>query len=133
MLQSLLVERFRLKLHRETRSVSGLVLVVAKNGPKLKPANQEAKASISWIGRKMSSASISMEALANSLARQLKQVVVDGTSLKGSFEINFEYGPDDTGPSIFSAIQTLGLRLQSAKVPVDVAVIDHIEKVPTEN
>jgi uncharacterized protein (TIGR03435 family) len=133
MLQTLLGERFRLKAHKETRSVSGLALVAARGGAKLQPARNDASRSVSWMGRNMSAANLSMEGFANSLSRQLKQVVVDRTGISGSYEIALSYGPDDTGPSIFTAIQPLGLRLESAKVPVEVLVIDHIDKAPTEN
>jgi uncharacterized protein (TIGR03435 family) len=133
MAQSLLAERFGLKLHRNLRVVPGLALVTTKQGLKSQPAKQDAKAGITWMGPQMSSAKVSMENFANSLARQMKQVVVDRTGIQGSFEIAFEYGPDETGPSMFSAIQSLGLRFESAKVPIEVVVIDRIEKAPTEN
>jgi uncharacterized protein (TIGR03435 family) len=42
--------------------------------------------------------------------------------------------PSDSGPSIFAAVEEqLGLKLESKRIPVDILVIDHIEKTPTEN
>jgi uncharacterized protein (TIGR03435 family) len=76
------------------------------------------------------------------------QQVVDGTGLKGVFDFTLEWSPDETqkmtpdevaaagatGPSIFSALQEqLGLKLEGRKGPVEVLVVDHIEKAPTGN
>jgi uncharacterized protein (TIGR03435 family) len=84
------------------------------------------------------------------LSQRLDRTVVDKTNLAGSFDIQLQWTPDagdnpfDPGgnalppadssrPSIFAAIQEqLGLKLESASAPVDVFVIDHVEK-PSEN
>jgi uncharacterized protein (TIGR03435 family) len=62
------------------------------------------------------------------------------TGLKGYFEFKLEWTPDDgikpddSGPSLFSAVQEqLGLKLESRKGPIDVLVVDHAEKIPTDN
>jgi uncharacterized protein (TIGR03435 family) len=63
--------------------------------------------------------------------------VIDKTGLTGRYDFNLEYaGLDDnsTGPGIFSAVEKqLGLKLDKSKAPLDVIVIDHIDKVPMEN
>ena len=79
-----------------------------------------------------------MEALAWGLSRPLRQPVVDKTSIEGTFNIDLTWAPDGEAdsplPSIFTALQQqLGLRLESRKVPVEILVIDHLEKVPTDN
>jgi uncharacterized protein (TIGR03435 family) len=63
--------------------------------------------------------------------------VIDKTGLTGRYDFTLEYaglGDDATGPNVFSAIEKqLGLKLDKSKAPLDVIVIDHIDKVPVEN
>jgi len=84
------------------------------------------------------------------LSRQLGRTIIDKTGLTGNYDILLQWSPEDnvsrgaeagappappeeSAPSIFTAVQEqLGLKLESTKGPVDVLVIDHIEK-PTEN
>jgi uncharacterized protein (TIGR03435 family) len=85
----------------------------------------------------MTSTSLSMQGFADFLARQLDRPVFDKTGVPGDFEIAMEYGREnDTSgrPSLFTALQEkLGLKLEAVKGPVEILVIDHIEKAPTEN
>ena len=81
---------------------------------------------------------MSMSALAAMLALFAKQPVVDKTGIGGSYEINLKFAPNETTdssyPSVFTAVQEqLGLKLESQKVPVEMLVIDHLDKMPTEN
>ncbi len=85
-----------------------------------------------------------MQKLADLLARITGRQVLDETSLKGAFNFILEWTPDETqknvppndgalagasGPSIFSALQDqLGLKLEGRKGPVEILVVDHIEK-----
>jgi uncharacterized protein (TIGR03435 family) len=144
MLQVLMAERFKLAIHRETRTVEALVLEVAKNGPRLEKAEDGESSTNSNRGR-IDARVITMRRFAEVLSRQMDVPVVNQTGLEGAFNLKLEWSPDsdrplkpgeiapDNGPSIFTAIQQqLGLRLQSRKTPVDVLVIDHAEK-PTEN
>jgi uncharacterized protein (TIGR03435 family) len=86
-----------------------------------------------------------MEAFARSLSsnRDVGELVVDKTGLTGGFDFDLDWMPEPHGaqadasiddrPSIFTALQEqLGLRLERAKVPIQVIVIDHAEK-PSEN
>jgi uncharacterized protein (TIGR03435 family) len=78
-----------------------------------------------------------MEGLADYLGRQLNQPVVDKTGLKGTFDFTLEWAKDDTGeasaPLIFTALQEqLGLRLKERKFPMEVIVVDSVDK-PSEN
>jgi uncharacterized protein (TIGR03435 family) len=92
---------------------------------------------------------ITMQKLADLLARMTGQPVLDSTGLTGVFDFKLEWSPDETqkllpqgetapvagsGPSIFSALQDqLGLKLESRKGPVEVLVVDRVERAPSEN
>ena len=75
------------------------------------------------------------------LANMVGQPVNDATGLKGKYDFILKWiedrgrpSADDSGPNIFEALQAqLGLKLESKKAMVDVLVVDHIEKTPTEN
>ena len=84
-----------------------------------------------------------MANFADALMRNLAVPVVDKTGLTGKYDFNLEWTPDPTqtpadadaaadDPSIFTALQQLGLRLEAAKVPVETIVIDRVEK-PSPN
>jgi uncharacterized protein (TIGR03435 family) len=143
MLQNLLEERFRLKVHQETRQNTVYRLVVAKNGPRLMPTadttqrplvsvQREGPVTRPATGLAMSGKNASMALLAERLAGSLGHPVFNETGIAGNLDFRFEYATDETqpdeGPSIFTAIQSLGLNLDATKGPVDVIVIDHAEK-----
>jgi uncharacterized protein (TIGR03435 family) len=84
----------------------------------------------------------SMEDFAGLLTTQIRQPIVDATGLtrKYDFVLSWSYAamgpnaPPDSGPTIFAALQEqLGLKLVSKKVPVDMVIVDHIERTPSEN
>lgn len=145
MFQKLLAERFKLEVHRETKTISAYAIVIAKDGLKVKEA--EAGPSRTRAGRgQLTGEKIAMPKLADLLSQILDRPVVDKTETKGVFDIKLEWNADDTsadperpgdgasGPSIFTALQEqLGLRLQAQKLPFAVLVVDRAEKVPTEN
>ena len=141
MLQSVLAERFKLVLHRETRSVSALVLDVAKGGPKLEKAEggrSTTNSSNGSGGLTIDARNTDMSSFARILARHTDLPVVDQTGLEGVFNLKLHWTPDRVtssdrtapdGPSLFTAIQEqLGLRLRAQKAPVEVLVIDHSER-----
>jgi uncharacterized protein (TIGR03435 family) len=137
MLQSLLADRFQLAVHRETRQLPIYALVVAKTGPRLQPADPDAATSRSLKMGQLITRKMSMTDLASILTFDLKRPVKDETGLKGDFAFTLEWAPglgeSDDGPSLFAAIQEqLGLKLASTKGPIEVLVIDHVEK-PSEN
>ncbi|HMD71777.1 MAG TPA: TIGR03435 family protein [Bryobacteraceae bacterium] len=137
-LQQLLAQRLKLSTHRQMKDFEGYALVVAKGGPKLKtdtPVTSEG-AVIFPNGLRLPGAS--MERLALTLVRPLGCPVVDKTGIKGTYNIALSYAKDaDVDPrlpSIFTALQEqLGLKLERQKVPVEMLVIDHVERIPTEN
>ena len=145
MLQTLLAERFKLAVHRETRTIPAFVLQVAKSGPKLEKAS--GGAGVTNSGRaSIDARNITMDSFAQVLSRKMDRPVVNRTGLDGVFNLQLKWTPESTqpvkpdtdsaapdGPSIFTAIQEqLGLRLRSDKAPVGFLVVDHAEK-PSEN
>jgi len=148
MLQSLLADRFGLKVHREMRTLPVYLLVVARNGPKLLEANggePEAGARIGGPGR-MTGVRATMSMLATALTKPLQSKVIDETGLTGAYNFTLEFTPEqnpakpgadavpaDDGPSLFAALQQqLGLELKTGNGPVEVLVVDRAEK-PTAN
>jgi uncharacterized protein (TIGR03435 family) len=171
MMQAILEDRFKLKIHRETRQGPVYELVLGKGSPKLKPY-QEGSCIPVVLGRSLppltsgehycrnmvfpggvdfEGGTLSM--FAGLLNLILDRPVIDETGIADYFKIKLVFSADDSGarrpaaadpgapaetrasdaPGIFQAIQEqLGLRLAPAKGPVDVLVIDHIER-PSEN
>jgi uncharacterized protein (TIGR03435 family) len=140
-LQSLLADRYHLKFHTESREFPGFALVVAKGGPKLTPHTGEPGHHMNSHGdpRKidLTAVNASLAGLSGYLATQLNQEVVDKTGIAGTFDFKLEWSElDDAGesvPSIFTALQEqLGLKLEARKVPMEVIVVDSVDK-PSEN
>ncbi len=85
----------------------------------------------------------SMARLAETMARRLVQPVVDKTGVGGVYEFELRFTSDDLAasattadapPTLFTALQeALGLRLQPEKVPIQIIVVDHLERAPTDN
>lgn len=179
MLQSLLEDRFRLKVHRETKEGPVYLLTLAKSGPKLHsskegmcviadidhppeagnaPARVCGKPKISSGGPVVAVdiPGATMGNLCSQLGLVMDREVIDRTGITGRFDIHFEVTPadlkpkfvagraieqpaqitadqTDAGPSIFTAVQQqLGLKLVTGRGPVQVIVVDHIER-PTDN
>lgn len=189
MLQSLLAERFGLKLHHESRNLPVYALVRGKGELKLhesapdpaggsRSADQRAvnvaasghpggvsinygNGSYFTFGEnKLEGHKLTAARTADVLSRFTERPVVDMTGLKGKYDFVLEFSPEDframmirsalaagvtlppravqfaaaaSGDSLFAAVENLGLKLDSRKAPVDVLVIDHVEKTPTEN
>jgi uncharacterized protein (TIGR03435 family) len=78
-----------------------------------------------------------MEMLAGYIGNRLGRIVVDQTGLNGRFDFTLDWAPDQatnsSAPSLVTALrEQLGLRLESQRSPVEVLVIDRIER-PSEN
>jgi uncharacterized protein (TIGR03435 family) len=138
-LRYLLAERFQLTVHHETRNLQEYVLVVAKSGPRLKEMEHDAANFRLSLGKgkiaTRGGAKIGM--LVNVLANTLHYPVVDKTGLDRYYDIQLNYSVDeslpDAGPSIFAALEEqLGLKLEARKGPIDVVVIDRVER-PSED
>jgi uncharacterized protein (TIGR03435 family) len=178
MLQALLEDRFRLKIHTETREIPVYALTVAKGGPRLNPSKEGSCTPVDrtklpslppapgqkycgWIGRWRGS-NLTVDAPGTSLgefSKMLENVfhhpVIDKTGIAGLFDFHLEFvvdaalgmtsppplplngdpaaAPPEPGPSIFTALQELGLKIdESAKGPGQFLVIDSVER-PSEN
>ena len=147
MTRALLAERFKLAAHRETRQLPMYVLVVDKDGLKIQPVEGGQPRTAGGPGR-LEAHKITMQKLADLLARGTGHQVVDGTGVKGVFDFTLQWTPEEAprlepdagaaggepGPPLSSALrEQLGLRLETRKGPVDVLVVDHMERVPTAN
>jgi len=130
MLQHLLTERFKLEVHKDTREVQGFALVATKDGPKLKPGTGQLSSGFLFSGGTMSATNATMETLAYSLSTRVGGLVINETGLDGGYAITVpgNIGNDPNGSSASTALQELGLRLESRKVKIDVIVIDRVER-----
>ena len=179
MMRSLLAERFRLSVHRESRDMPIYHLVLARNdgklGPELNPSSIDCRALIearkaqglkpeppqpgerpqcgAWWGfGELTAGGQPLNELISLLSATVQRNVVDRTGLSGNFDIHLKWTPDQlpprpsgmpadqrirvngmeidpNGPSIFTAVQEqLGLKLDAQRGPVDVLVIDRVER-----
>jgi uncharacterized protein (TIGR03435 family) len=209
MLQTLLAERFKLTIHRQSKEQNVYALVVAKGGHKLKPAEPEpatpkpeptggtsmstmngavrvsgdiqGKGMVVANGANgnqtrmtmnngmmhMENSRMPISGFVEMLARFVDKPVVDQTDLKGDYQVGLDLSMEDmkniarsanvmiAGPggggggggdasrpadsaseptsSVFTSVQQLGLKLEPRKAPIDLIVVDHVEKLPTEN
>jgi uncharacterized protein (TIGR03435 family) len=147
MLQTLLADRFQLKMHAETKKDSVNALVVAKGCPKLKPPDTAKEPFVSLhrngspLGEAISHAirgqNATMTQLAAHLGPHFGRPVLDQTGLKGNFDFEAEYVEGESQPEnvtqLLSALQDqLGLKLETQPGSVEVLVIDRAEK-PSAN
>ena len=146
MVKKLLADRFQLKFHFEKREQSVYLLTVAKSGPKLTRSASDPNA-LGGMGfgppGNFGATNQTMADIADALGQGvLNRPVVDQTGLTGRFDLRLTWRPDgpttatedpNAPPEFFTAIQEqLGLKLVSTKAPVDVLVIDHVER-PSPN
>lgn len=158
MLRGLLEDRFQLKIRRETKEMPLYALVIGRGGSKLTTHTGETPAPGQAVrsGRGLFTVKKGgIAPLASQLERQLARTVIDQTGLTGEYDYMLEWTPEpgqggpesiglppqaeapaqaeSKGPSIFTALQEqLGLRLESQKGPVEIIVIERVEK-PSEN
>jgi uncharacterized protein (TIGR03435 family) len=156
MAQKLLAERFGLAFHREKREMPAYVLTAGKGAPKL-TKNESGGLLPGFGGRGPGSIGVRNSTMAEFAgflqARILDRPVVDQTGVTGKFDFSLDWRPDlaqlgpppgggpppqlppevEARPDLFTAIQEqIGLKLESAKAPVEVLVIDKVQK-PSEN
>jgi uncharacterized protein (TIGR03435 family) len=153
MVRALLADRFKLKMRHETEVIPVYALVVVKSGPKFKPTTPEPPADANAPARPYQNPwkfdmgmieghGVTIDGLMTWLWQQPEvgsRKIIDRTGLKGKYDLTLKWASERdpsveaTGPSLFSAIEDqLGLKLESTKAPVDVLVIDSVEK-PSPN
>jgi uncharacterized protein (TIGR03435 family) len=148
MLQALLAERFKLAVHRESKEQRVYFLVVGKGGPKLKDAQPEEKQDLEQVrgsrlpmqmmrGRIVGRA-VPVAMIAGALSRVAGYPVVDHTGLTNTIDVDLKWTPEDNNkgdsPNLFAAIQEqLGLKLEPGKAPVEMLIVDGVERTPAEN
>jgi uncharacterized protein (TIGR03435 family) len=190
MVQSLLLDRFQMKAHHETKEFPVYALVVGKGGPRMKESPQDAASAAAGRGNiditagggrggsgvdlgsgssftigdnQLDAVKLTITQFADMLARFVDRPIVDMTELKGAYDFSLHFSPEDframrlraaasagvsvsippetvravmesaSGDSLFAAIETLGLKLDARKAPLDVVVVDRIDKTPSEN
>lgn len=142
MLRSMLADRFKLKVHHEARVLPVYELVIAKSGFKLKQAQGPENLYGMYTNRGLihiSRGPIGSRFIVG-LSGELGRIVVDRTGLTGYYDIDLKWTPDgsqssdpNAPPDLFTALEEqLGLKLVPTKAPVDVIVVDHVER-PSEN
>ena len=176
MMQRMLVDRFRLAVHTETRELPIYALTLARSdgrlGPRIRTAAIDCQAAMNAMlkqmqsggatsappqrpdggpgcgmrmgpGSQLTAGGASMAALARLLAVPVGRLVLDRTGLNGGFDFDLEFtadpaagappAPDTGAPSMFTALEEqLGLKLRADRAPVEVLVIDGVER-PSEN
>jgi uncharacterized protein (TIGR03435 family) len=154
MLQNLLAERFKLVVHRDQTLAPVYALVVAKGGPKFQAASAGSETMNKCSGKDQQLTCLNRKSTMADLVRNLPRwmsrdwfdlPIVDQTGLEGTYDFTLAWtstrraddtsGASDPGfVSVFDALQDqLGLKLERRKAPLDRIVIDHIERIPTEN
>jgi uncharacterized protein (TIGR03435 family) len=141
LLQGLLGERFKLRVHRETRDMPVYALVVSRNGAKFKESAQDATSRVTHgINGPNHTLTASRFTMAD-LAREIEgyffvdRPVIDRSGLSGAYDISIEAAPyyrdgnlDSNAIGIFTAVQEqLGLKLERQNAPIHFLVIDHVE------
>ena len=144
MLQTLLLERFQMKVHRETKNLDVYALLPGKGAPKLqKPAADDQAGLGAGPNGTVKFTKQPLSRFTFMLTRRMDRPAIDMTGLPGLYDftidlsgLGFNGNPpaDTSAPSVFTTVQdNLGLRLEAQKAPIEVLVIDHAEKVPTAN
>lgn len=149
LVQSLLRDRFRLRMRPEKREMQVLELVLARSdgrvGPNLRDcADTNTRTSDNSVTAPQGGTAVAADCgrlarLVTFVAAQMNAIVVDRTGLKGEWRYNMYFRPDlqdsgnpDLAPFATALREQLGLRLERTRGPVDVLVIESVDK-PTEN
>jgi len=144
MLQKLLVDRFSLKVHRESKEIPVFLLVVGPGGPKLitaKEGGDPKRRGINIYAGILEARQGGLDDFAEILTTNLDRPVLNRTNLTGSYDFTLTWDQPAEPPNgsawtpigavLFPLVRSLGLRLDSARAPVEILVVDSVER-PTE-
>jgi uncharacterized protein (TIGR03435 family) len=141
MVQGLLADRFKLKLHRETKAIPVYALLLGKDGPRLAEAKDaslnQGLGNIVAPPGKLTAHGATMALFVQILTENLDRPVIDKTNLTGHYDFDLTYdGPSWSpeehdwkpfGTAIFGPIQNLGLKLEPQKSSVEMLVIESVD------
>ncbi len=149
--QNLLTDRFKLRFHRERKQLAVYNLIVGRSGPKMPESTLDPAKSNLLIGPSprggplLPARAATMQRFASALQDILDRPVIDKTGLTKRYDFDLEFSPEGTllappagvpvagdSADIFTAIQSIGLKLERGTGEVEVIIIDHAEK-PTDN
>jgi uncharacterized protein (TIGR03435 family) len=147
MLKTLLAERFKLKAHSEMKEMQALVVTVAKNGHKMKPVEVEGSPSFQTGKMSLTGQGATVEQLVEFLSKAIHVPMVDQTGLTGRYnyfldinayvteEMRKSQGPPPEANTIIATAmqEQLGLKVEGRKTPIEMVIVEHMEKTPTEN
>ena len=156
MLQALLAERFKLAVHRATQTLAAYALVVRKGAANPAPAANAERSNWSRSfgpdgSMHMDTRGITMAALADLISSFVGAAVIDRTALAGEYDVPIDFSPQDVstgsrsagvmdsgnggdgGSSVAGSLKRSGLGLEAQKAALEVIVVDHVERRPTEN
>jgi len=149
MMRQMLLDRFKLEVHRDTKTFPVYGLVVGKSGIKFKEVPDGGSHNQNNNNNHLTATCIPMSSLADFLSRRMELPVLDMTGLTGFYDLTLDYVPeprpgdgkgattaaeDPAGLTLPMAIQEqLGLKMEARKAPIEIIVVDHAEKAPTEN
>jgi bla regulator protein BlaR1 len=154
MLQALLADQFKLKVHRETKELPVYALVIAESGPKLQEATpgntypngikgpDGLPAGAGMMGNglpvggfsTLTAQAVSIASLAQRLSWQMSRTVLDMTGLRGNYDFTLQWAANHAAsePSNQSFVteiqQQLGLKLEPRTAPMEILVIDQVER-----
>jgi uncharacterized protein (TIGR03435 family) len=117
-------------MHHEMRELPVYAMVVSDGGSKLRESDPATQGNIAVARGRLDVRKVSMANVARVLSLSLNQPVLDKTSLTGRYTFHLEWDAEgDPGWSLSIAMQNeLGLRLELQRGPVDVLVIDHVQR-----
>jgi uncharacterized protein (TIGR03435 family) len=143
MLQTLLADRFKLKVRREIREQPGYALVLEKHSPNLVPHANDGSLPVIRAGSKPGELifeNMPIARLTMLVMGETHRTVLDKTGLDGSYDFKLEYAsnlrkgpsdgnsPNELGESVFAAVRKLGLKLEPVKGPSEYLIVEHLEK-----
>jgi uncharacterized protein (TIGR03435 family) len=143
MLQNLLIERFRMTVHRETAPRKGFVLLAGKAGPELVATQQGTKPGVYRGSGYLRFTNCTVTDLARFLSAFMGRAVVDQSGIQGHYDITLKvYGielkmaglvGDTSLAAVTDTLRDLGLKLESRTVPATNVIIDKAERIPTQD